>query len=87
MQPSFIENAKVRPKGQITLPKNVRKILGVDSGDRVTFLISDGIVQIVNSAVYAMQAFQNEMAGEAERTGLASDEDIMALVKEIRNEG
>lgn len=29
---------------------------------------------------------QREMAGEAERVGLTSDEDVMALVKELRNE-
>ena len=39
-----------------------------------------------NSAVYAMQALQQEMTGEAERTGLTSEEDVMALVKELRSE-
>lgn len=43
-------------------------------------------MRIVNSAVYAMQVLQNEMAGEAERTGLTSDDDVMTLVKELRNE-
>lgn len=43
-------------------------------------------VRIVNSAVYAMQVLQQEMAGEAERTGLTSEDDVMALVKELRNE-
>lgn len=42
-------------------------------------------VRIVNSAVYAMQMLQSEMAGEAERAGIASD-DVMALVKEVRSE-
>ncbi len=84
---AFIENAKVMSKGQITIPKDVRDILGVSSGDRVTFIIENDNVRIVNSAVYAMQMLQKDMKGEAERTNLISDEDIMNLVEEERNEG
>ncbi len=43
-------------------------------------------VRLVNSSVYAMQVLQNEMAREAQRTSLNSEEDVMALVKEMRNE-
>lgn len=83
---TFIDNAKVMAKGQVTIPKDIREVLGVASGDRITFIVEGNTVRIVNSAVYAMQMLQNEMDGEAERTGLTSDEDIMALVKELRNE-
>lgn len=83
---AFIDNAKVMAKGQITIPKDVRTVLGVSNGDRVTFIVEGNIVRLVNSAVYAMQVLQDEMAGEAQRTGLNSEEDVMALVKEMRNE-
>jgi len=83
---TFVDNAKVMAKGQITIPKDIRKILGVESGDRITFIVEGNSVRIVNSAVYAMQVLQNEMAGEGERVGLNSDDDVMALVKELRNE-
>ncbi len=83
---AFIDNAKVMAKGQITIPKDVRTVLGVSNGDRVTFIVEGNIVRLVNSAVYAMQVLQGEMAGEAQRTGLNSEEDVMALVKEMRNE-
>ena len=74
-------------KGQVTIPKDVRSVLGLDSGSRVTFIVEKGSVRMVNSAVYAMQMLQNEMAGEAERTGLTSEEAVNDLVKEIRSEG
>ena len=83
---TIIDNAKVMAKGQITIPKDVREVLGITCGDRVTFIVEENTVRIVNSAVYAMQVLQNEMAGEAERTGLTSDDDVMTLVKELRNE-
>ena len=81
-----IDNAKVMAKGQITIPKDVREVLGVSNGDRVSFIVENGNVRIVNSAVYAMQMLQNEMRGEAKKAGLDSDEDIMAMVKEMRQE-
>ena len=83
---TFVDNAKVMSKGQVTIPKDIRDVLGVASGDRITFIVEGGTVRIVNSAVYAMQVLQREMIGEAERSGLTSDDDIMALVKELRNE-
>ncbi|MCH3986443.1 MAG: AbrB/MazE/SpoVT family DNA-binding domain-containing protein [Lachnospiraceae bacterium] len=84
---TFIDNAKVMAKGQITIPKDVRDVLGVSSGDRVTFIVEGDNVRIVNSAIYAMQMLQKDMTGEAKRTGLNSEDDVIALVKEIRNEG
>lgn len=83
---AFIDNAKVMAKGQVTIPKDVREVLGVTSGDRISFIVESGTVRIVNSAVYAMQMLQNEMTGEMETSGLTSDDDVMALVKELRDE-
>ncbi len=83
---TFIDNAKVMSKGQITIPKDVREILGISSGDRVTFVVENGNVRIINSAVYAMQMLQKQMENEAEVSGLTSDEDVMNLVKEVRAE-
>lgn len=82
----FMDNAKVMSKGQVTIPKEIRKVLGVDSGDRVTFIVNDGEVRIVNSAVYAMRMLQEEMAGEAEKAGIKSEQDVVDLVKSVRDE-
>ena len=84
---TFIDNAKVMSKGQVTIPKDIRDVLGINSGDRVTFVVADGEVKIVNSAIFAMKQFQKQMTGEAEPLGLNSDEDVVAMVKELRSEG
>lgn len=83
---AFVDNAKVMSKGQVTIPKDVRDVLGVSNGDRVSFIVEGNSVRIVNSAVYAMQILQTEMAGEAEAAGLTSEEDILTMVREMRNE-
>ncbi len=83
---TFVDNAKVMAKGQVTIPKDIREILGISSGDRITFIVEGNTVRIVNSAIYAMQLLQKEMIGEAEHAGLTSDDDVIALVKELRSE-
>lgn len=83
---TFIDNAKVMSKGQVTIPKDVRDVLGVSNGDRITFVVENGSVHIFNSAVYAMKMLQSEMSGEAESKNLKSEEEILTLVQNIRNE-
>ena len=82
----FVDNAKVMSKGQVTIPKSVRDVLGVSNGGRVSFVVDGNNVRIINSAVYAMQILQTQMAGEAERARLSSEEDVVKLVKDIRAE-
>lgn len=84
---TFVDNAKVMSKGQVTIPKDVRKALGITYGDHISFIVNGNSAQIVNSAIYAMQILQADMQGEAKRVGLTSDEKIIELVKEIRREG
>lgn len=81
----FMDNAKVMSKGQVTIPKEVRKVLGIISGDRVTFIVEGQNVRVVNAAVYAMQILGDQMKGEGEKVGIGSEEDVMQLIKAIRN--
>ena len=86
MENILVDNAKVMAKGQITLPKDIRDALGVQTGDRVTLIRKDDQVIMMNSAVYAMKMLQTAMEGEAEKAGLRSDEDVVDLVKKMRSE-
>lgn len=81
---TFMDDAKVMPKGQVTIPKDVREVLGVGSGDRVTFIVDNGKVTVVNTAAFAMDYLQKQMAGEAEKAGIRNELDVVDLVKSIR---
>ena len=83
---TFIDSAKVMAKGQVTIPKDVREILGISSGDHITFVVERGNVRLINSAIYAMEILQAHMSGEADRTGPVSDDAVTELVKEVRSE-
>ena len=81
---AVINDARVMSKGQVTIPKNIRAILGIAPGDRVTFVAEKDSVRVVNSAVYAMQKFQEEMRGSAASTGFASEDDIAEWITKSR---
>ena len=82
----FADNAKVMSKGQVTIPKDVRAVLGVKSGDKVTFIVEGDVVRVVNAASYAMQVLQQQMAGEAAKAGIVSEDDVAELVSTMRAE-
>ncbi|MCL2626809.1 MAG: AbrB/MazE/SpoVT family DNA-binding domain-containing protein [Cystobacterineae bacterium] len=86
MKNLLVENAKVMAKGQITLPRDIRTALGVTTGDRVTLIQQGNQVVIINSATYAMKLLQEAMAGEAEKAGLHSEEDVAATLMDMRAE-
>lgn len=83
---AFIGSAKVMTKGQVTIPKDIREVLGVSSGGQVTFILEGDSVRVVNAAVYAMQMLQMQMNGAAEKAGIVTDEDVLELVRAARNE-
>ncbi len=84
---AFADTAKVMPKGQVTIPKDVREVLGISAGDKVTFLVEGKTVRVVNAATYAMHVLQQQMAGEAEAAGISSPEDVDALIAALRAKG
>ena len=85
---AFIDNAKVMAKGQITIPKDIRKLLGLSCGDRVSFIVdTNRNVRLVNSATYAMQVLQKDMADLATDAGFKSEDDVIELISNMRTEG
>lgn len=81
---AVINDARVMSKGQVTIPKNIRTILDITPGDRVTFVAEKDSVRVVNSAVYAMQKFQEEMRGSADAAGFLSEDAVAEWITESR---
>ena len=77
---------KVLDDGKMTLPPEVRDWLQIKAGDQITFIMDDDGVRMVNTALLAIDEIQRAMAGEAERSGLDSDEKIVDYCKSIRRE-
>ncbi len=82
----FIDDARVMSKGQVTIPKKVRAALGIDVGDRVTFVVDGNQVRVVNSAFYALEIFQEQMKGQAEKAGFITEDDIAEWITNSRRE-
>ena len=82
----FVNDARVMSKGQVTIPKNVRAALGIETGDRVTFIVDGANVRVVNSAVYAMMRFQEQMKGQAKKVGMLTEEDVAEWITQSRRE-
>ena len=86
MSVPMIDNAKVMSKGQVTIPKEIRNLLKVAEGDRVTFICEGDYAIVMNANLYAMRTLQKAMKGEFEKAGLKDEEDIITLCREVRTE-
>ena len=86
MSELLVNDARVMSKGQVTIPKNIREALGISPGDRVTFIVENASVKVINSAIYAIQKFQKQMQGQAEKAGFSSEEDVADWITNSRRE-
>lgn len=77
--------AKVSANGQITVPAEIRRLLGLKSGDKILFFQNpDGEVVINNASAQAIYKAQKAFEGVAEQIGVENEDDVQALVNEIR---
>ena len=83
---AMVNDARVMSKGQVTIPKHIRTVLGVSPGDRVTFIVEDNTVKVVNSAIYVMQKFQKQMSEEAAKAGFSSEDDVSTWITQSRRD-
>lgn len=77
--------AKISANGQITVPVEIRRLLGLKSGDKILFFQKqDGEIVVSNASSQAIRKAQSAFAGAAETMGVTSEDDIQAFVDEIR---
>lgn len=79
--------AKISANGQITVPVEIRRLLGLKSGDKILFLQNqDGEIVVSNASSKAIRKAQNAFFGAAEAINIQHEDDIQALVNEMRYE-
>jgi len=78
--------ARMSANGQLTVPIEIRKKLGVKDGDKVIFFEENGRIVMENSVRIALRDVQAAFQGEADRLGLKDEQDVTAMIKEIRRE-
>ena len=81
-----IESRVMMQDDKVTIPAEVRERLHLANGREVGFIMDCEDVRIVNPALLALRQLQEAMKGEAERAGLYTEDDVVALVKEVRAE-
>ena len=77
--------AKISANGQITVPVEIRRRLGLKSGDKILFFQNqNGETVVCNASAAAIRNAQTAFSGAAEAMGIASEDDIQALIDEVR---
>ena len=76
---------KVSANGQITVPVEIRRQLGLKSGDKILFFQKqNGEIVVSNASAAAIQKAQAAFAGAAEAMNISCEDDVQALVNETR---
>lgn len=76
---------KTSSNGQITVPAEIRRLLGLKAGDKILFYQKqDGEVVLRNASAHAIRKAQSAFSGAAEAMGISHEDDVQALVDEVR---
>ena len=72
-----MQTSTLTSKGQVTIPAELRKRLGLRPGDRVGFVVEDGAVRLVRRESRVEAAF-----GILKAETSVTDEDMEAAIRE-----
>lgn len=81
-----MEIAKISSKGQITIPVAVRNKLNLNPGDKIIIFEENGRFYFENSAMLAFKRAEEAFAGEAQKAGFETEDEMQDYMKEIRKE-
>ena len=82
---SCMNLAKISANGQITVPVEIRRLLGLKSGDKILFYQKqDGEIVVSNASAQAIRRAQAAFADAADAMGISNEDDVQTLVNEVR---
>ena len=77
--------AKISANGQVTVPVEIRRLLGLKSGDKILFYQKQyGEIVMSNASSQAIRKAQAAFTGVTEDMGIYSEDDVQALGDEVR---
>src|SRR3970282_1135758 len=76
--------AVLRPRRQLTLPRDICRQLGIDTGDQVDLSVEDGTLVVTPSRKLALDALA-EIQNAFARSGL-TEEELQRAAREARSE-
>ena len=81
----MIEVAKISSQGQVTIPAEIRKSLGLSGGDKIAFITNEaGEFVLANASLLALAKAQKAFEGAAKEAGINSEEELLKVIKEVR---
>ena len=79
-----MELAKITSKGQVTIPRDVRKKMDLKTGDKILFFEDNGKIFLQNSNSVVLTDFQKAMEGAAIEAGFNDPDDVVDYIKQLR---
>lgn len=77
--------AKLSTNGQITVPIEIRRMLGLKSGDKILFYQKEnGEVIMSNASSQAIRKAQVAFSGAAEEMGISDEDEVQDIIDELR---
>ena len=77
--------AKLSQNGQITVPVEIRRLLGLKTGDKILFIQNDsGDIVLSNASASAIRKAQLAFAGASDIIGVKNDDDVQTLIDDLR---
>ena len=77
---------EIKSGGQVIIHVHILKKLGLKEGSYVAFVEEGGTIYLANTLIMTLAIMREGFKGEAERLGLKDEQDVVALVKEVREE-
>ena len=87
MSETYTLSVRVDPKGRVTIPKDIRAALGAARGGRVTFIVENDEIRIVNAALRALSELQARLGAPAKAAAFPDEESVADWVIARRKEG
>ncbi len=80
-----MNTARICEGGQVRIPAEILGALGLKLGDKIAFMQNNnGEILLYDAAELAIRKAQKAFEGAAERLAVKNDDDVMALVREVR---